>query len=76
VAKEGASQGTLKLFSRGEMNGICCQSRNQRREVVTLKRGFFSQADAEDYPIRLHLWRRVWVERVEAYAPNSPPSAG
>jgi hypothetical protein len=45
-------------------------------DVVTLKRGFPSRSDAEDHPIRLHLWRRVWVERVEAYAPNSPPSAG
>jgi hypothetical protein len=31
-------------------------------DVVTLKRGFPSVSDAEDYPVRLYLWRRVWVE--------------
>jgi hypothetical protein len=29
-------------------------------DVVTLKRGFPSVSDAEDYPVRLYLWRRVW----------------
>jgi hypothetical protein len=41
-------------------------------DVVTLKRGFQSRSDAEDYPIHLHLWRRVWVEPVEP--PRSTPS--
>jgi hypothetical protein len=45
-------------------------------DVVTLKCSFPSRSNAEDHPIRLHLWRRVWVEQVEPYAPNSPPSAG
>ena len=31
-------------------------------DVVTLKRGFPSLSDAEDYPVRLCRWRRVWVE--------------
>jgi hypothetical protein len=31
-------------------------------DLVTLKRGFPSLSDAEDYPVRLYLWRRVWVE--------------
>jgi hypothetical protein len=31
-------------------------------DVVTLKRGFTSLSDAEDYPVRLSLWHRVWVE--------------
>jgi hypothetical protein len=35
-------------------------------EVVTLKRGFASRSDAEDFPIHMNLWRRVWVERVSA----------
>ncbi len=34
-------------------------------DVVTLKRGFASRSDAEDYPIQMNLWRRVWVEPVE-----------
>jgi hypothetical protein len=32
-------------------------------DVITLRRGFPSRSDAEDYPVRLSLWRRVWVER-------------
>jgi hypothetical protein len=31
-------------------------------EVVVLRSGFASMADAEDYPVRLSLWERVWVE--------------
>jgi hypothetical protein len=45
-------------------------------DVVTLKRGFSSQADAEDYPIHMSLWWRVWVEPVKPSAPNAPRSAG
>ena len=44
-------------------------------EVVTLKRGFATQSDAEDYPIHMSLWRRVWVEPVEPLAPHSLRSA-
>ena len=32
-------------------------------DVITLRRGFQTRADAEDYTIRLSRWRRVWVER-------------
>ena len=39
-------------------------------DVITLRRGFPSRSDAEDYPVRLSLWRRVWVER-ELSEPNS-----
>ena len=41
-------------------------------DVVTLKRGFPSVSDAEDYPVRLYLWRRVWVKRD---VPQQPLSA-
>jgi hypothetical protein len=41
-------------------------------DVVTLKRGFPSVSDAEDYPVRLYLWRRVWVE---PDVPQQPLSA-
>ena len=40
------------------------------RPLITLRRGFPSRSDAEDYPVRLSLWRRVWVER-ELSEPNS-----
>jgi hypothetical protein len=32
--------------------------------ITIVKRGFASQEEAEDYPIRLSRWRRVWVEEV------------
>ena len=32
-------------------------------DVITLRRGFPSRSDAEDFPVRLSRWRRVWVER-------------
>lgn len=41
-------------------------------DVVTLKRGFPSRSDAEDYPVRLSQWQRVWIERVDAPPPNPP----
>ena len=34
-------------------------------KVVTLSDGFPSRAVAEDFPVRLAKWRRVWVERTE-----------
>jgi hypothetical protein len=48
------------------------KAETQEGDVVTLKRGFPSRSDAEDYPVRLSLWRRVWVERVDAPPPNPP----
>jgi hypothetical protein len=33
-------------------------------DVIILRRGFPSRSDAEDHPVRLSLWKRVWVERV------------
>lgn len=32
--------------------------------IMILKRGFASQDKAEDYPIRMSDWKRVWVEQV------------
>jgi hypothetical protein len=40
-------------------------------DIVTLRRGFPSRSDAEDFPVRLSLWRRVWVER-QLSEPASP----
>jgi hypothetical protein len=50
------------------------KAETQEGDVVTLKRGFPSRSDAEDYPVRLSLWRRVWVEPVNAPLPNPPNS--
>jgi hypothetical protein len=38
------------------------KAETKKGEVVTLQRGFRTKSDAEDYPVRLSLWRRVWVE--------------
>ena len=40
-------------------------------DVITLRRGFQTRDDAEDYPVRLSQWRRVWVER-QLNEPISP----
>jgi hypothetical protein len=32
--------------------------------IMILKRGFASQDKAEDHPIRMSDWKRVWVEQV------------
>jgi hypothetical protein len=36
--------------------------------VLTLREGFPSRTVAEDFPVRLAKWRRVWVERMELEA--------
>ena len=33
--------------------------------ITILKRGFASHEEAEDYPIRLSRWKRVWIEEVQ-----------
>jgi len=39
--------------------------------VLTLRRGFTSQEAAEDHPVQIKLWKRVWVEPV-GNAPTKP----
>lgn len=46
--------------------------------VMTLRRGFLSREDAEDHPVEMRLWKRVWVEpfgpaEVPKPAPALPP---
>lgn len=36
-----------------------------RGEVATLRRGFATKDEAEDHPVTLACWDRVWVEEVE-----------
>ncbi len=33
--------------------------------VLTLRRGFVSYDAAEDHPVQMKLWTRVWVERID-----------
>jgi hypothetical protein len=34
-------------------------------QVKILRRGFASEEEAEDYPVQMSLWKRVWVEPIE-----------
>ena len=43
--------------------------------VRTLRRGFASQEDAEDHPVQMSLWKRVWIEPIgELPTPKGPPT--
>lgn len=42
--------------------------------TMTLRRGFLSQEAAEDHPVTMSLWKRVWVEPVGP-APEPPKAA-
>jgi hypothetical protein len=35
-------------------------------EITIVKRGFASREEAEDHPIRMSRWKRVWVERMQS----------
>lgn len=45
--------------------------------VLVLRRGFASEEDAGDHPVKISLWRRVWIEAVgptiTKAAPTLPP---
>ena len=38
--------------------------------IKLLRRGFPSQDAAEDHPVQMSLWRRVWVEPIESIQPK------
>ncbi len=35
-------------------------------KVMTLRRGFTSADEAEDHPVTVKLWKRIWVEPIPA----------
>jgi hypothetical protein len=35
-------------------------------KVLILRRGFASQEEAEDHPVRMSHWKRVWVEAIQS----------
>ena len=51
-----------------DAHGICGEGRDSRRDGRDASEGFPSRAVAEDFPVRLAKWRRVWVERIEPEA--------
>jgi hypothetical protein len=38
-------------------------------KILILQRGFASQEEAEDHPIQMSLWKRVWVEPIDDEQP-------
>jgi hypothetical protein len=42
-------------------------------KVLTLRRGFASQEEAEDHPIQMSRWKRVWVEPIDDEAEQNGP---
>lgn len=39
---------------------------------MTLRRGFMSEADAEDHPVQMSLWKRVWIEPIGILVEDKP----
>lgn len=43
--------------------------------TMTLRRGFCSRDDAEEHPVQMSLWKRVWVEAIGPMPDlSAPPS--
>lgn len=43
--------------------------------VLRLRGGFASREDAEDHPVKLSLWNRVWVEKLPLLDKSTPSLA-
>jgi hypothetical protein len=41
------------------------KSETHEGEILILRRGFTSQEEAEDHPVQMSLWKRVWVEPID-----------
>jgi hypothetical protein len=41
-------------------------------KVMILRRGFSTAEAAEDHPVQMSLWKRVWVEPMPEPAPEPP----
>jgi len=55
--------------SQGHSMEYVVKGETREGEITIVKRGFASQEEAEDHPIRMSDWKRVWVE---ALHPNNP----
>jgi len=44
-------------------------------EIKVLRRGFVSQDKAEDHPVKMSLWKRVWVEAIDDGSPQTSVTA-
>ena len=43
-------------------------------KVKVLQAGFASKEQAEDHPVKMSLWKRVWVEAVDDKQNDVPPT--
>jgi hypothetical protein len=55
------------------MAEYCIKGETRDGKTLTVRRGFVSQSAAEDYPLQLSNWKRVWVEPVKK-AKVAPPA--
>ena len=54
--------------------GYAVKAETHQGKVLVLKRGFASQEEAEDHPVRMSHWKRVWVEQVASATEQSRPA--
>jgi hypothetical protein len=54
------------------MSVFCLKAETHEGEIFVLRRGFTSLEEAEDHPVVLQHWKRVWAEPDEPKAERSP----
>ena len=52
-------------LQRGSGMEYAVKAETHEGKVLILKRGFASQEEAEDHPVRMSHWKRVWVEAIQ-----------
>ena len=60
------------------MNEYAVKAETHEGNIMILRRGFMSEEAAEDHPVQISLWKRVWVEPIaliekQKAAPTLPP---
>jgi hypothetical protein len=58
---------------KGHTMEYAVKGETPKGEITIVKRGFGSQEEAEDHPIRMSDWKRVWVELIQ---PSNDDQAG
>lgn len=58
------------------MSEYAVMAETHEGKTMALRRGFWTRDAAEDHPVQMSLWKRVWIERMDVKpeaAPKSPP---
>jgi hypothetical protein len=50
------------------MTSYMVKAETHEGDIMTLRKGFASQGEAEDHPVTMKFWKRVWIE------PDSTPA--